>query len=188
MINILDNLDSFTFNLKEFFDENNLKSEVIDIIKKKTNKKSKIVIFSPGFGQPFNSKNTIFFLKKNYKNISFIGICLGHQIISVSFKGKIILSKKVLHGKNEISFSNKKTIFNNNLPLINKFCRYNSLVVLKNKFFNTTKISKHNEVMLIEHKIFPILGIQFHPESVLSLFGKRILKNILFFLKNYENK
>ncbi|MGX7582906.1 glutamine amidotransferase-related protein [Candidatus Vidania fulgoroideorum] len=185
MISLIENLDSFTYNIKEFFIKV-LNVKIFNCFNSK-NVNSNIICLSSGGGQIYDSKFSISFLNNNYKNKKIIGICLGHQILSYFFGCKMKISKNILHGKTSKMFFYKKNVFQNFIPLYSYFCRYNSITILINNNFSIIMKNFDNEVMFLEHKFYPIYGIQFHPESINSNFGKRLIKNVLFFLKKKYN-
>ncbi|MGX7583056.1 aminodeoxychorismate/anthranilate synthase component II [Candidatus Vidania fulgoroideorum] len=184
MILLIDNYDSFTFNVREIF--RNLKLKII--VKKSDSdelfeiaKKSNLICIGPGTGSPKKYNSLYIFIKRYYKQIPIIGICLGHQILCKIFKIKIIKSKKIVHGLLSKIVLKKDKIFRN-IPKHIKIIRYNSLTAKYKKssklnFIGFTK--KTNEIMIMKHNKLPILGIQFHPDSHFCKYGKKIIKNFL---------
>jgi anthranilate synthase/aminodeoxychorismate synthase-like glutamine amidotransferase len=182
---ILDNYDSFTYNLaqlagsfgcKVFVKLNDkITSESIEKISP-----DKIMI-SPGPGRPENSLISLDAIKIFGKRIPILGVCLGHQAIAVCFGGKVITADRVMHGKTS-KITHKNTSVFKNLPQNFDAMRYHSLIVDKKSLpldLFITAESDDGVIMGIEHKQFPITGIQFHPESILTLEGKKIIKNWL---------
>ncbi|WDR79393.1 aminodeoxychorismate/anthranilate synthase component II [Candidatus Vidania fulgoroideae] len=187
MIIIIDNFDSFTYNISNIFSylKFNIKIVKKEKIKKIINLDNiDFICIGPGTSFPRIKK---FGILKYTKHIPILGICLGHQIIGKLFNCKIKRSTKTLHGKKEKILS-KNDIFLNNIPIFSEFCRYNSLTIKKNSCFKEISFNKFREPMIISHIKYPILGIQFHPESILSFYGIRILKNICLYFKNYVKK
>jgi anthranilate synthase/aminodeoxychorismate synthase-like glutamine amidotransferase len=148
------------------------------------NKYDKIVI-SPGPGNPNQSGNCIKIIKSLYKKIPILGVCLGHQIIGQVFGSKIIQAKKLMHGKTSIIKSKKIGILKN-IPSYFEATRYHSLIIDKKTLSNELEITaetKDGIIMGVKHKEYNIHGVQFHPESIKTTVGIKILKNFI----NYKN-
>ena len=181
---LIDNYDSFTFNLYHYLSNyshvdvvRNDKIDSIKILKKKYNK----IVISPGPGNPNQSGNCLNIVKKLYKKIPILGVCLGHQIIGQVFGSKIIQAKNLVHGKTCKIISNKIGILKN-LPKTFEATRYHSLIIDKktlSKELIITATTKDNIIMGIQHKIYNVHGVQFHPESIKTKYGLRILKNFI---------
>ena len=183
---LIDNYDSFTFNLYHYLSSiKNVKVDVIrndkitekDIVKNKYNK----IVISPGPGNPNQSGNCLRIVKKLHKKIPILGVCLGHQIIGQVFGSKIIQAKKLMHGKTS-KIKSKKIGILKNLPSIFEATRYHSLVIDKKTLSKELEITAETEdgiIMGIQHKKFNIHGVQFHPESIKTKFGMKILKNFI---------
>ena len=181
---LIDNYDSFTFNLYHYLSTyshvdvvRNDKINSSEIIKKKYNK----IVISPGPGNPDQSGNCIKIVKKLYKKIPILGVCLGHQIIGQVFGSKIIQAKSLVHGKTSEIISNKKGILKN-LPKKFEATRYHSLIVDKKTFSKDliiTAETKEGTIMGLMHKKYNIHGVQFHPESIKTKIGIKILKNFI---------
>ena len=190
MIILIDNYDSFTYNLYHYLSALKCNVEVyrndkIKIDKIKKNKYQKIVI-SPGPGYPSQAGNCLKIVKYFYKVIPILGVCLGHQIIGEVFGSKVVQARKLMHGKTSIIYNCKKGILKN-LP--NKFeaTRYHSLIVDKkdlSKDLVVTAETKDGIIMGLMHKKYNIHGVQFHPESIKTKIGIKILKNFI----NYKIK
>jgi len=182
---LIDNYDSFTYNLYHYLSILKCKVEVyrndkIKIDKIKKNKYQKIVI-SPGPGNPNQAGNCLKIVKYFYKTIPILGVCLGHQIIGQVFKSKIVVAKKLMHGKTSLIFHNKKGIFKGIKKIISG-TRYHSLIIERKtlgKDLIVTAETKDKIIMGIMHKKYNIHGVQFHPESIKTLEGMRLLKNFL---------
>ncbi len=182
---LIDNYDSFTFNLYHYISSLNTKVDVvrndkIDSKEIKKNKYDKIVI-SPGPGNPNQSGNCIKILKSLHHELPFLGVCLGHQIIGQVFGSKIVQAKKLMHGKTSIIKSKKIGILKN-LPRSFEATRYHSLVIDKKTLSKDLVITAETEdqvIMGVQHKKFNIHGVQFHPESIKTKFGMKILKNFI---------
>ena len=182
---LIDNYDSFTFNLYHYLSSlkvnvdvvRNDKINVKEIIKKKYDR----IVISPGPGNPNQSGNCINIVKSLYKQIPILGVCLGHQIIGQVFGSKIIQAKKVMHGKTS-RIKSKKVGILKNLPLNFEATRYHSLIIDKKTLSNQLKITAETNdgvIMGIMHKEYNIHGVQFHPESIKTKLGMKILKNFV---------
>ena len=182
---LIDNYDSFTFNLYHYLSSLNAKVDVVrndkitekEILKNKYNK----IVISPGPGNPSQSGNCLRIVKKLYKKIPILGVCLGHQIIGQVFGSKIIQAKKLMHGKTS-KIKSKKIGILKNLPSKFEATRYHSLIIDKKTLSKKLKITAETEngiIMGIEHKEFNVHGVQFHPESIKTAIGIKILKNFV---------
>ena len=182
---LIDNYDSFTFNLYHYISSLGVKVDVVrndkitakDIKKKKYNK----IVISPGPGNPSQSGNCINILKSLHKEIPFLGVCLGHQIIGQVFGSKIIQAKKLMHGKIS-KIKSKKIGILKNLPKTFEATRYHSLIIDKKTLSDNLEITAETEdglIMGVQHKLYDIHGVQFHPESIKTKMGIKILKNFV---------
>jgi anthranilate synthase component 2 len=181
---LIDNYDSFTFNLYHYLSTyshvdviRNDKIDSSEIVKKKYNK----IVISPGPGNPNQAGNCLKIVKKLYKKIPILGVCLGHQIIGQVFGSKIIQAKNLVHGKTSTIISNKIGILNT-LPKTFEATRYHSLIVDKktlSKELIITAETKNGIIMGVQHKNYNVHGVQFHPESIKTKYGKKILKNFI---------
>ena len=187
---LIDNYDSFTFNLYHYLSSLKVNVEVIrnnkitekEIIKKKYNK----IVISPGPGNPNQSGNCLRIVKKLYKKIPILGVCLGHQIIGQAFGSKIIQATKLMHGKTS-KIQSFRTGILKNLPKKFEATRYHSLIIDKKTLSKNLEITAETNdgiIMGIMHKKYNIHGVQFHPESIKTTIGIKILRNFL----NYTNK
>ena len=182
---LIDNYDSFTYNLYHYLSALKCKVEVrrndkikIDEINK--NKYAKIVI-SPGPGNPDQAGNCLKIVKYFYKKIPILGVCLGHQIIAQVFGSKIIGAKKLMHGKTSLIKNSGKGIFKGIRRIISG-TRYHSLIIDRKslgKDLIVTAETKDKIIMGIMHTKFNIHGVQFHPESIKTPEGMKLLKNFL---------
>jgi len=182
---LIDNYDSFTFNLYHYISSLNTKVDVIrndkitskEIIKKKYEK----IVISPGPGNPNQSGNCINILKTLHKELPFLGVCLGHQIIGQVFGSKIVQAKKLMHGKISLIKSKRVGILKN-LPNSFEATRYHSLIIDKKTLSKDLEITAETDngiIMGIQHKEFNIHGVQFHPESIKTKLGLKILQNFI---------
>ncbi len=186
---LIDNYDSFTFNLYHYLSSLKIKVEVFrnDKISSKEivkNKYDKIVI-SPGPGNPNQSGNCLSILKALHKEIPFLGVCLGHQIIGQIFGSKIVQVKKLMHGKTS-KIKSKKIGILKNLPKIFEATRYHSLIIDRKSLSKNLVITAETYdglIMGVKHREYNIHGVQFHPESIKTKLGLKILKNFI----NYKN-
>jgi len=182
---LIDNYDSFTYNLYHYISKFKKNVDVIrnDKIDGKTilrNKYKKIVI-SPGPGNPNQAGNCLKIITDIYKEIPILGVCLGHQIIAQVFGGKIIRAKNLMHGKTSIITHSKKGLFKN-IKGNFEATRYHSLIVDKKslpKKLIITAETKDRTIMGIMHKDYNIHGFQFHPESISTKMGIKLIKNFI---------
>jgi len=185
MILLIDNYDSFVYNLYQYVGEFGKKVMVyrnnqitIEKIKKLNPEK---IIISPGPGRPENSGISCEVIEKFSGKIPILGVCLGHQCIGYVFGGRIVGAKKLMHGKTSLIYHSGKNIYNG---LKNPFIatRYHSLVIEKKSIPSVLKVeakSEDGEIMGIKHKKYKVYGVQFHPESILTESGKKLIKNFL---------
>ena len=186
MIILIDNYDSFTWNLYHFLGDlgckievhRNDKISVSEVIKLKP----KQIVISPGPCDPNSAGISMNLVNAAIENdIPLLGVCLGHQSIAQAMGGEIIRCHEIIHGKTDSIFNDQKTIFNG-LPDNFKATRYHSLVVSNDSLPNNIEISaKTNNgiIMGIRHKESRVEGIQFHPESIATDFGHKILENFI---------
>ena len=189
MILIIDNYDSFTYNLVHYVEEHNYKVQVFrndKITLQKIRKlKPKKIIISPGPCTPDEAGISIDLIKYFYKKFPILGVCLGHQSIGQAFNAKIIKASKIMHGKVS-TVTNKGSEIFKGLPKKFDATRYHSLVIKNNtlpeyfKIISETIDDNKKVIMGIQHIKYPIYGVQFHPESIATTpYGKKIIKNFL---------
>ena len=182
---LIDNYDSFTFNLYHYLSSLKVKVDVIrndqitsnQILKKRYNK----IVISPGPGNPNQSGNCLKIVKSLYKKIPILGVCLGHQIIGQVFGSKIVQTKRLMHGKTSKIISKKLGILKN-LPKSFEATRYHSLIIDKKSLSKHLEITAESEdglIMAVQHKNYDVHGVQFHPESIKTKLGIKILKNFI---------
>ena len=182
---LIDNYDSFTFNLYHYLSSLKVNVEVIrndeitsnEILKRKYHK----IVISPGPGNPDQSGNCLKIVKSLYFKIPILGVCLGHQIIGQVFGSKIIQAKKLMHGKTSKIKSYKIGILKN-LPRTFEATRYHSLIIDKKSLPKNLKITAETNdglIMGVQHKEYNIHGVQFHPESIKTKLGMKILRNFI---------
>ena len=198
MFLVIDNYDSFTYNLVQYLGELSLEHNITkEIIVKRNdeitlNEISQInpdgILLSPGPGNPDHSGICMPILQHLSKDIPILGVCLGHQALAQAYGGKVIVGKELMHGKTSKIIHNKKGIFKDiDSPFL--ATRYHSLIVDRDSLpscFDITATLEDSTIMAISHKEYKNLhGVQFHPESVLTQFGHKLISN---FLKLAENK
>lgn len=189
MIIIIDNYDSFTYNLYQYVGEINQEVKVFrnDEVTIEILKQMDIdhIIISPGPGFPKDSGISKEVIKTFGKDIPILGVCLGHQCIGEVFGGRIIHAKEMVHGKTSMITHNEMDLFKGlENPL--RVTRYHSLVVERDSIDDEliiTAESSDGEIMGLKHKEYPIFGLQFHPESIATQDGKELLKNFLNYRK-----
>lgn len=189
MILMIDNYDSFTYNLVQYLGEMGEELKVIRndavSVKEIRKMKPKRIVISPGPGSPKDAGVSKDVIRELGKEIPLLGVCLGHQCIGEVFGGKIVGAKRLMHGKTSQIFHDGKGIFKG---IDNPFVatRYHSLLVERKSFpkdLEITAETKEKEIMGLRHRKFPIYGVQFHPESILTQSGKTILANFLSLTK-----
>lgn len=186
MILMIDNYDSFVYNLYQLIGAYNSDIKVVRNDKITINKikkmKPELIVMSPGPGRPSDAGICEEAIKTFYQDIPILGICLGHQAIIESFGGKITYAKKLMHGKSSIIKVNQDSVLFKDLPEHIKVGRYHSLAGDQESLPDELKItamSDDQEIMAVEHVKYPIYGLQFHPESILSDYGDEIIQNLL---------
>ena len=185
MILVLDNYDSFTYNLVQYLGEMGQKVEVrrndqVTVAEIERMKPERIVI-SPGPCTPQEAGISIELIQKMAGKRPLLGVCLGHQALGAAFGGKVVRAGQLMHGKTSAIEHDRKTIFRN-IPSPLTATRYHSLIVSEKGLPKELEISARTAdgtIMGLRHRKFPVEGVQFHPESVLTEHGKEILKNFL---------
>lgn len=185
MILVIDNYDSFTFNLVQYLGEMGqelkvFRNDAITIDEIERLQPHRIVI-SPGPGRPENSGVIIPVIRQFSGRIPILGVCLGHQAIGAAFGGEVVSAPAIMHGKTSDVSHDGRTIFNG-LP--NPFCatRYHSLVVSPERFPDCLEISARSAdgvIMGLRHREMTVEGVQFHPESILTETGMQLLSNFV---------
>jgi len=185
MILMIDNYDSFTYNLVQYFGEMGASLKVarndkISLTEIARMKPAGIVI-SPGPGFPKDAGVSNSIIAEFAGKIPMFGVCLGHQCIGEVFGGKVVKAARPMHGKTSKIYHNGKGVFKG-LPDPFEAIRYHSLVVERKSFPDCLEITaqtKENEIMGLSHRKYPVWGVQFHPESILTAGGKKMLKNFM---------
>ena len=182
---MIDNYDSFTYNLVQYLEELGadtfvFRNDKISLKKLDSLRFNKIVI-SPGPGRPKDAGISCSVISKFYKKMPVLGVCLGHQCIGSFFGGRIVNAGEIMHGKVSLIRHNQCDIFKG---IKNPFLatRYHSLIVERKslpKNLVITADTKNGIIMGVKDRNFPLYGVQFHPESILTIEGKKILNNFL---------
>jgi len=185
MILVIDNYDSFTYNLVQYLGELKVEMQVhrndqisIDQIRALNPER---ILVSPGPCSPRESGLSNEIIREFGPKIPLFGVCLGHQCIGHSFGGNVIVNYRMMHGKTSPIKHNGKDLFEG-MPNPFAATRYHSLVIERNSIPDCLEITaetEEGEIMGVKHKEFPIWGVQFHPESILTENGRQILKNFL---------
>jgi len=193
MILMIDNYDSFTFNIVQYLEQMGEKVETYrndkitpEEIKRK---KPRAIFLSPGPCTPKEAGITVDVISEFYKDVPIMGICLGHQSIGYAFGAKVLRADRIMHGKTSQVKHDGKTIFAG-LPNPFPAGRYHSLIVVRETlpdFLEVSAETEEGEIMGLRHKEYPVEGIQFHPESVLTPQGKRIIRNFLKYTGKKEH-
>jgi anthranilate synthase/aminodeoxychorismate synthase-like glutamine amidotransferase len=192
MIIMIDNYDSFTYNLVQYLEQigtcvkviRNDMASISDLVSWKPTG----IVISPGPGRPENAGISLAVVKHFSGKIPILGVCLGHQAIGACFGGKVVSAKKLMHGKTSMIHSDGKTLYQG---IRNPFeaMRYHSLAVSREGFPDCLQISSESEdgeIMGIRHLTHPTEGIQFHPESIMTRVGKRLLRNFINQTESYS--
>lgn len=192
MLLMIDNYDSFTYNLVQYLGE--LKADPvvyrndrisIAAIKKK---KPSMIVISPGPCTPNEAGISCEVIRTFAGKVPILGVCLGHQCIGQVFGGKIIRAKKIMHGKTSPIYHRGQNIFKG-LPVPFDATRYHSLLIERKSFPSDLEITawtREGEIMGVAHKKLPVWGVQFHPESILTTAGMDILRNFLALSKRHR--
>lgn len=193
---MIDNYDSFTFNLVHYFQALNQEVKVFRhdeiTVEEVLKQKPDYLVISPGPCNPNNAGISLAVIEYFAGKIPILGVCLGHQCIAQQFGAKIIKAKKLMHGKTSKIEHDSKGLFEKIKPSL-QVTRYHSLIVDKASFpddFTVTAWSideqgNKDEIMAFQHKSLPLCGVQFHPESILTEQGHELLQN---FLTMYSSK
>ena len=185
MILVIDNYDSFTYNLVQYIGEFNdnikvVRNDALTVAQIKEMKVERIVI-SPGPGRPKDAGVSVELVQQLYKQVPILGVCLGHQVIGEAFGGSITYADKIMHGKVSTIKHDQSGIYAG-VPSPCQVTRYHSLVIEPSsmpKDLQVTTCLDDGTIMSIRHVDYPVVGIQFHPESILTEHGKRMIQNFL---------
>ena len=186
MILIIDNYDSFTYNLYQYLgtlkqDIRVVRNDALTVEEVRALKPSHLIL-SPGPGKPENAGICEEVLRQMQGELPILGVCLGHQAIGEVFGGKVILAPELVHGKPDNIILKRDNLLFRGLPAVIKAARYHSLIVDKDGLPETLEVigeTEKQEIMALKHRQYPIYGVQFHPESIMTEQGMNILKNFL---------
>lgn len=185
MLLMIDNYDSFTYNLVQYFGELGEEIEVFRNDKVSLSEIEKlnpeILVISPGPGTPKDAGISLDLINHFTGKLPILGVCLGHQCIGESFGGNIVPAPRLMHGKTSLIHHDGKDIFNE-LPNPLEATRYHSLIIEKETLPDCLEINawtEEQEIMGVKHKECSVWGVQFHPESILTTSGKKLLNNFL---------
>ncbi len=189
MILMIDNYDSFTFNLVQYLGE---LGETLEVkrndaisIKDIEELKPNFLMVSPGPCSPNEAGISLRAIEEFAGKIPIFGVCLGHQSIAQVYGGDVVQAERLMHGKTSLMYHDGKTIFEG-LPNPFPATRYHSLIVKRDTLPDCFEISawtKEGEIMAIRHKDLPVEGVQFHPESIMTMAGKQLLQNFVSYYK-----
>jgi para-aminobenzoate synthetase component 2 len=187
MVLVIDNYDSFTYNLVQYLGELGAdltvkRNDEITVAEARALRPSHILV-SPGPCSPKEAGISVEIIRQLAGEVPILGVCLGHQSIGYAFGGEIVRAKRLMHGKTSEVRHDGKGVFAG-LPQPLRATRYHSLVIRREslpKDLQVTATSEDGEIMGVRHKRFPLEGVQFHPESILTEGGHRLLRNFLRF-------
>jgi anthranilate synthase/aminodeoxychorismate synthase-like glutamine amidotransferase len=185
VILVIDNYDSFTYNLVQFLGEMGadlqvVRNDLLTIADIRAIQPTHIVI-SPGPGTPDDGGVSLDVLRELGATIPVLGVCLGHQCIGQAFGGVVLRAPKVMHGKTSMIYHEGDEMFAG-MPNPFEATRYHSLVVEEKSLPDVLRVTARTddgEIMGLRHKEYPVYGVQFHPESILTTYGPRLLRNFL---------
>ena len=185
MIVVIDNYDSFVYNLVQYLGELGAELKVfrndaltVDDIRSMHPEK---IVISPGPGRPAQAGISMAAIRELGPSTPILGVCLGHQAIGEVYSGKVVRAGNVMHGKTSLVFHDGSGIFHG-MPLPFEATRYHSLIVERDSLPESLEINawtKDKTIMGVRHKEYPVWGVQFHPESIMTGDGMKLLKNFL---------
>ncbi len=185
MVLVIDNYDSFTYNLVQYLGEMQVEMKIYRndqiTLEAIADLQPERILISPGPCSPKESGLSNDIIRRFSSRIPTLGVCLGHQCIGHTFGGNVIVNYRMMHGKTSLIKHNGKDLFEG-MPNPFSATRYHSLVIERSSFPDCLEITaetEEGEIMGVKHKEFPIWGVQFHPESILSENGRLILANFL---------
>jgi para-aminobenzoate synthetase component II len=182
---VIDNYDSFTYNLVQYLGELGQELKVVRndamTVDQIAALKPERIVISPGPCTPKEAGISVDTIKRLAGNIPILGVCLGHQSIGEAFGGEVVRAERLMHGKTSMIHHDQRTIFRN-LPNPFEATRYHSLIVRRETLPSCLEVSAETaegEIMGLRHRTLPVEGVQFHPESILTRPGKDLLRNFL---------
>lgn len=186
MILLIDNYDSFSYNLYQLIGSLTGEMEVIRndalTVEEIAAKQPEAIILSPGPGRPENAGVTVEVIRKLGKKIPLLGVCLGEQAMCLAYGGKVSYAKQLMHGKQSRTVLDTNSVLFRGLPEQVEVARYHSLAAVEETLPSVLRVTARTadgEIMAIEHKNYPVYGVQFHPESILTPTGTAMVKNFL---------
>ncbi|HIY98203.1 MAG TPA: aminodeoxychorismate/anthranilate synthase component II [Firmicutes bacterium] len=186
MILLIDNYDSFSYNLYQLTGEINPDITVIRndelTVEQIRNLHPERIIISPGPGRPENAGVIINVVKTLGKEIPVLGVCLGHQAVCAAYGATVTYAKKLMHGKQSVVKIDRECLLFYGCDEVELVARYHSLAADADTIpecLKVTAVTDDGEVMAVQHKKYPVFGVQFHPESILTPNGKRMLENFI---------
>ncbi|MFA5182411.1 MAG: aminodeoxychorismate/anthranilate synthase component II [Syntrophales bacterium] len=194
MILMIDNYDSFTYNLVQYLQQMGREVAVYRndeiTVAEIENMEVEAIFLSPGPCSPKEAGVTVDIIRRFHETVPIMGVCLGHQAIGFAFGGEVVRADKVMHGKSSSIRNDGQTIFQG-LPDPFTAGRYHSLIVKRDTLPACLEVSAETaegEIMGLRHREYPVEGIQFHPESILTPQGKRIIRNFLNLVDKSEKR
>jgi len=182
---VIDNYDSFTYNLVQYLGELGQQLRVVRndamSVEEIVALKPERIVISPGPCTPKEAGISVETIKRLAGSVPILGVCLGHQSIGEAFGGEVVRAERLMHGKTSMIRHDQRTVFRN-LPNPFEATRYHSLIVRRETLPSCLEISAETaegEIMGLRHRTYPIEGVQFHPESILTRPGKDLLRNFL---------
>lgn len=185
MITVIDNYDSFTYNLVQHLGSLGVELDVVRndavSVDELASRHPRAIVISPGPCTPKEAGISVEVIRTLGRQVPILGVCLGHQCIGEAFGGQVVRAPVPVHGKTSMIFHDGRTIYDG-LPTPFEATRYHSLIVAREGLPEDLEVSAHLEdgmIMGVRHRTYPIEGVQFHPESVLTAVGKRMLARFL---------
>jgi anthranilate synthase component 2 len=185
MILLIDNYDSFVFNLARYFQRLGqetlvLRNDAIDVAGVRA-LRPQVIALSPGPCTPNEAGSSLDIVRQLHQEVPILGVCLGHQIIGQAFGGRIVRAGEPVHGRSSVVRHSERGLFEG-VPNPTTACRYHSLIIERESLpseLAVTATLDDGTIMAIEHASYPVFGVQFHPESVLTSHGYSVLTNFL---------
>ncbi len=185
MLLVLDNYDSFTYNLVQYFGEMGVEMKIYRndaiTVEEIGKLRPERICISPGPCAPEQAGISMDLIRRYGERIPILGVCLGHQAIGQVYGGQVVRAERLMHGKTSPILHNSASVFRD-LPSPFIATRYHSLIVKRESLpscLNITAETAEGEIMGLQHKVHPVHGVQFHPESILTQHGKQLLRNFL---------